>query len=628
MALATVASFLILAAALQLHARPSFQGRGRIPVVAMVVLVTVFGLLVAVGSLDGIDLAPDASLAIGAGTLGRIPLGRMSPVTGAVFSGTGLGTLMLLWPWPSPRGARRAGHVASSLGFLAVLVAFTVLLAYLYGAPLMYGGTTVPMALTTAIAFILLGAALSAAAGPLSLPLRLVVGNSSAARLSRAFVPISAAVVLLLSALHRLESTTWAISSPLFVAGFIVAMAIVTLVTVARVSHSIGAALDQQALDLVDSAARMRAITESASDAVITGDDAGQIVDWNRGAGIIFGYTHAEAVGMSIARLMPDYHRAGHSAGLHRVASGGDSRVIGTTVEVTGLRKDGTTFPLELSLARWAHHDEQFFTGIIRDITERQAAAHEQAALRERLAHLQKMESIGLLAGGVAHEFNNQLAAILGYAELTLHKLGVEHTAVREVEAIRTAAQRSADLAGHLLAFARRQASAPRPLDLNDAVVGILDALAEMRADHVAIAWLPGAALWTIEADSAQLDQVLTSLVANAVDAMTEREARLEIATQNVTLDAAFAASHTGAHPGEYVQLRVSDNGCGMNASTRARLFEPFFTTKPPGKGTGLALAAIHGIMAQHGGFIDVESAEGVGTAVRCYFPRSAGPAS
>ena len=271
--------------------------------------------------------------------------------------------------------------------------------------------------------------------------------------------------------------------------------------------------------------------------------------------------------------------------------------------------------------------DPEVLTGIVEDITERRQAEAARASLEAQLAQAQKMESVGRLAGGVAHDFNNMLAAILGNTELALEELDPASPATSNLLEIREAARRSADLTRQLLAFARRQTIAPRVLDLDEAVGGMLDMLRRLILAGVELAWKPGGDLWAVRMDLSQLDQVLTNLVVNAGDAVGDI-GMVTIETGNATLDADACATRPGALPGEYVVLTVSDDGHGMDQDTMSHLFEPFFTTKESGKGTGLGLATVHGIVTQNDGFIDVYSEPGTGSTFRVYLPRHRGPAT
>ena len=257
-----------------------------------------------------------------------------------------------------------------------------------------------------------------------------------------------------------------------------------------------------------------------------------------------------------------------------------------------------------------------------REIAERQRAEEEKERLNAQLAQAQKMESVGRLAGGVAHDFNNMLQAILGNAALALESLPPGNPARENLEEIQKSAQRSAALTSQLLAFARKQTIQPRVLDLNDTVAGALKMLGRLIGENIHLAWIPGAGLWPVRMDPSQIDQVLANLCVNARDAIAG-VGRVTIETGNVTLDDTTTPRHPETRPGDYVLLAVSDDGRGMDPTTRARLFEPFFTTKEEGKGTGLGLATVFGAVVQNLGLINVESAPGQGTTFKIYLPRA-----
>jgi len=257
------------------------------------------------------------------------------------------------------------------------------------------------------------------------------------------------------------------------------------------------------------------------------------------------------------------------------------------------------------------------FIGIARDVTE-------QVTLRDQLLQSQKVEAVGRLAGGVAHDFNNMLGVILGNAELALNKLAPDDPLARRLHQIINAAQRSAEVTRQLLAFARKQTVAPRVLDLNASVGGMLQMLERLIGEDIDIAWRPAPDLWPIRVDPSQLDQLLANFCVNARDAI-DGVGKVTIETGNVSFDEDYCARHVGFLPGDYVLLVVSDDGCGMDRETRSRIFEPFFTTKQAGKGTGLGLATVYGIVKQNKGFINVYSEPGKGTTFRIYLPRQLG---
>ncbi len=258
------------------------------------------------------------------------------------------------------------------------------------------------------------------------------------------------------------------------------------------------------------------------------------------------------------------------------------------------------------------------------DITERKKAEEEQKNLQAQLAHAQKMESIGRLAGGVAHDFNNMLQTILGCTELALEETPGDSPAHEFLMEVHKAAERSAELTRRLLAFARKQTIAPRVLDLGDTVAGMLKMLKRLIGEDISLAWVPGGDLWPIKIDPAQVDQILANLCVNARDAIAG-VGKITIETSNASFDEAYCADHAGFLPGEYVLLAVSDTGCGMEKGVLDHLFELFYTTKGIGKGTGLGLATVYGIVKQNQGFINVYSEPGKGTTLKIYFPRYAG---
>jgi PAS domain S-box-containing protein len=261
--------------------------------------------------------------------------------------------------------------------------------------------------------------------------------------------------------------------------------------------------------------------------------------------------------------------------------------------------------------------------GVNQDITERKRAEEEREKLREQFVGAQKMEAVGRLAGGVAHDFNNMLGVILGHAEMALMQAELSERARAHLGEIRTAAERSARLTQQLLAFARRQTIAPRVLDLNDAVAGMLKMLQRLLGEDIDLAWVPGRDLWKVKIDPSQLDQILANLCINARDAIVG-VGKITIETHNTAFDEAYCASHAGFVPGHFVMLAVSDNGTGMDKDVLEHLFEPFFTTKGTGKGTGLGLATVYGIVKQNNGFINVYSEPGMGTTFKIYVPSSA----
>jgi two-component system, cell cycle sensor histidine kinase and response regulator CckA len=328
------------------------------------------------------------------------------------------------------------------------------------------------------------------------------------------------------------------------------------------------------------------------------------------------GYARDELLGRSSRCVYPDdaeYEAVG-------LAKYDQIRLSGTgTVETRWVRKDGAAIDVLLSSSPIDFDDWSAgvtFTAL--DITERKRMDEDQERLRSQLVQAQKMESIGRLAGGVAHDFNNMLQAILGNVSLALDEPADSPQLQDYLHEIQKAATRSGELTRQLLAFARRQPVRPRVLDLNDTISGMLKMLQRLIGEDIQLVWQPAASLWPVRVDPSQIDQLLANLAVNARDAIAG-VGRITIETANVTMPPGLAPE---CQPGDYVRCAVRDTGCGMDAHTLSHVFEPFFTTKEAGRGTGLGLATVYGIVKQNGGFIDVDSAPGTGTVMAVYLPR------
>jgi two-component system cell cycle sensor histidine kinase/response regulator CckA len=373
--------------------------------------------------------------------------------------------------------------------------------------------------------------------------------------------------------------------------------------------------LEKRDLDLARARAseRERALTDTVTDAVLTIDTSSRIRAANPAAHDMFGYRQGELLGRQLTDLMPEGLRRRHVEGLGSYLHTGERRINWQGTELTGLHASGREIPVEVSFAEYGSGDDRRFTGVIRDVRRRRD-------LEEQLRQAQKMEALGQLAGGVAHDFNNILTAVYGFTDLARSRLPEDDEGYEQLGYVVDAATRGRDLVAQLLAFGRRQVLNPELLDLNEVVASVEPMLRRLIGEHIEMTTRLGATTHPIEADLTQLGQVILNLAVNARDAMPGG-GQLTIETARVELDADYAAHHAGMVPGEYALLTVSDTGLGMDAATKSRIFEPFFTTKPTGQGTGLGLATVHGIVEQSGGKIWVYSEPGQGTTFKMYFP-------
>ena len=369
---------------------------------------------------------------------------------------------------------------------------------------------------------------------------------------------------------------------------------------------------------LAESERRFRAVLEASPNAVVAVDSRARITYVNPRVQATFGYSREELLGEPVEVLLPERVGARHLAHRDGFIANPVARPMGIGLDLAGRRKDGTEFPVEISLSpvRTSEGTDVFATVV--DITARKA-------MENQLLQALKLESIGRLAGGIAHDFNNMLFAIRGYAELLEEDLGGEALdraeAGRNVAAIADAADRAAALTAQLLAFSRQQVVSAREIDLNEAVRSVEPMARRLIGEHIHLKLNLDAAAGGARIDPGQLDQILINLVVNARDAMPEG-GTVTIETANAELDAAYAAEHIEVVPGPHVMLAVSDTGMGMELEVREHIFEPFFTTKELGKGTGLGLATIYGIVRQASGHIWLYSEPGHGTVFKLYFPR------
>ena len=364
---------------------------------------------------------------------------------------------------------------------------------------------------------------------------------------------------------------------------------------------------------------RFRSITESAMDAIISTDANGLILSWNHGAQRLFGYGCDEMVGQPLTMLMPDRYRRPCLDGLSRVVTTGQQRLMGKTLEVHGLTREGDELPMELSLSSWQTGDSTFFGAIIRDMTERKR-------LETQLRQAQKMQAIGTLTGGIAHDFNNILSAILGYAELALDEVEQGSAVWHDLQGTLTAGRRAKDLVRQILAFSRQTERARTSIYLHLLVEEALALLRAALPSTITIRPVIDRNAGAVLADPTQMQQVLINLCTNAAHAMRETGGVLEVRLEPIELALDAPTISPDLKAGAYARLTVQDTGHGMAPTILERIFEPFFTTKGMGEGTGMGLAVAHGIIAHHEGAITVESIPGQGSTFAVYLPRSDSP--
>ena len=361
----------------------------------------------------------------------------------------------------------------------------------------------------------------------------------------------------------------------------------------------------------------LRSVMDSVGDAILTVDALGIVTSTNRATERLFGYTERDLVGGKLQVLIPNSHceqfDANDSDASDPDALAKAPQKIGVSREVEGMRKDGTSFPAELTITEFLRDGVREFTAVLRDITARRQ-------LEEQFRQSQKMEAVGRLAGGVAHDFNNLLTVINGYCELILEGLDPNHSARGPLIAIYDAGDRAARLTQQLLALSRKSMIEPKLVDLNVLVVESARLFERLIGEDITLDVRSDATPVRVVLDPGQLEQVLMNLVVNARDAMPTG-GRLIIETKNVELGNGSQFSHPDLPFGKYALLQVTDTGFGMSTEVQDKIFEPFFTTKGVGKGTGLGLAVVHGVVQQSGGAIKVESSLGIGTTFSIMFP-------
>jgi PAS domain S-box-containing protein len=380
----------------------------------------------------------------------------------------------------------------------------------------------------------------------------------------------------------------------------------------------------------------LRGLFDLAPDAMVAVAGDGAITMANAQAVHLYGYTAPELIGRQMKTLLPEEWRSSMATETDGNLVDRRSRPAHREIKSAGLRRDGTSFPTEVRLSWLPTGQGTLVVAAIRDVSERLAmeaegerlrAAAEKERLQQRLQQSVRLESLGQLVGGVAHDFNNLLNLIAGYSDFTAEQLGALaqederiHPVLADVEQVRAAAQQAIRVTRQLLTFSKSGVAKREVLDMNEVVNSSGELLRRSLGEQINLVISAEPELWRVEADRGQLEQVLVNVALNARDAMPGG-GRLTIETGNTEVDAAYAAQRPGLEPGRYSRLAVSDTGTGMDAATLERVYEPFFSTKERGRGTGLGLATVYGIVTGLGGTIVIYSEEGLGTTVSVLLP-------
>jgi len=604
MAPTTAAAFLLLAAGLIILTLAHSPAR-RYTAGGLAGLSLLIGAFALAARLVGLSLDPDAAVRVTTATLGGVPLGVMSPVTAGGVLLLALAIVFLAVGRPALRAA------AAPLATLPALAGTVVVLGYLYGTPLLYGSATIPVALPTGLSLLLTAAAVIALAGPQAWPLRHLRGDTARARLLRAFLPATLVIVVATGLIESRLGGLAGTDRVLFSSWLAVVAAAAVALLVSRIARRIGGELDAALAERRRAEEQYRRLFEHELAGVGVVSLDGRFLACNPAFARILGYDSPEDLMMRDVSAIYA-HSEDRQGVLARLQETG--RLV--SFENRLRRKDGREVWVLANMALVpGESGEQVIESTFVDISERKQ-------LEQQLWQSQKLDALGSLAGGVAHDFNNVLTAILGYADLVLLDLPEDSPHRKDLEEISKAAQRAGELTGQLLTFSRRQPIEPRILNLNEVVAETDKMLRRLIGQEVRLVTVLKPSLGQVRADPGQIHQVLLNLAVNARDAMPDG-GTLTIETHEMDVDGAYAQEHVDVQPGTYILLAVSDTGTGMDAATRARVFEPFFTTKEKGKGTGLGLATVYGIVRQHGGHIALYSELGTGTTFKVYLPRT-----
>ena len=735
----TALAFLLLSSGVFSHARWSAHRLSRGFALAAAGLPALLGLLVLASFFAGVDSEVEWLLSRTNELVGPVPLGRMSPLTAAALLAESAALLLLLrvTRW------RFAASMAALFAVLGMAVGLVFLVGYVYGAPVLYGGTTIPIALPTALAVLLVGTGQIRLAARGVRALRAWTRDTLRGLLLRAFLP---GVLLIIFLDGWLDSMSWTYSvmnralwdtlEVMVFCAVVVALTVWTArrtgdaieraqealreneqrlasiyntvgdvifhlavepggqfrfvsvnaaflkvtglslervvgktvnevipepsltlvlgkyrqaveektivrweetsdypggrltgaVSVAPVfdnkgtcTHLVGSVHDiterkQAEVTLRESEERHRTILHTAMDGFWVLDTQGRLLEVNESYCRMSGYSAEELLAMRISDLEAEKTASETAEHIQKIVAQGEDRF-----ESRHRRKDGSIFDVEVSV-QYKPAEGGRLVIFLHDMSERRQAEEERNSLQLRLAQAQKMESVGRLAGGIAHDFGNLMSVIVLQADSALEELRSGDPLKEPLTDIRMAAETAVALTQQLLAFGRKQVLQPTVLDLNSVIATSQTMLRRLIGENIHLEILLGSGLALVKTDPSQLERIIMNLALNSRDAMPQG-GKLTIETDSVELDESYVRLNPGAQPGSYVMLAVRDTGFGMNQETQDRLFDPFFTTKEVRKGTGLGLSSVYGIVKQSNGYVTVQSEQGRGTEFKIYLP-------
>jgi len=629
MAPVTAIALACLGGLLLVHSMGTSQGPVGLIAVVSSALLSAYGLIELVEALGIPVLSLEERLFPHPPMVGAIPTGRMAPTTAGLLLLAG--AVVPVHHLRERGGVRRKlfGDLAGCLGILVATGGTVVVLSYLHGTPFLYGTSTIPMAATTALAFLLLGTGQVLAVGPDGFPSRLFSGPSVRARLLRTFVSTTVGVVVAIDLLHVYARGIF-FGDNAFMSGIsATAVAVITGGLIARVALKVGDDMDRSeeirrgAEDgLRESEDRYRDLVEHSQDLICTHDLEGRILSANPWAATVLGYAPEELLRMNFRDLLVPEVRHEFGRYLDEIGTHGTARGL---MRVQARNGDRLIWEYKNTL-RTEGLAEPIVRGMAHDVTERKRAEEEKRNLEEQVRRTQKLESLGVLAGGIAHDFNNILMAVLGHAELALDEISPMSPARRSLTEITTAARRAADLCRQMLAYAGKASFALERVGLRDLVEEMAHLLKTAISKKAILNLNLERGLPPIEADPSQIRQIVMNLIINASEAIGDRSGVITVSVGATRCDEEYLSRtelQETLAPGLYLHLEVADTGCGIGEEARSRIFEPFFSTKFTGRGLGLA--AVLGIVRAHKGALKVYSEPGKGTTFKILFPAKEG---